>query len=250
MAHRRVAAALFVSLAMGAALGQEVLPPTFEAASVKPASPNQSAVDFVVSPGGRLRIVNLTLAGMIREAYHLKYYQVSGGPGWVETDRFNVEAKASGDATRNELMAMLQALLTERFQLRVRREARQGNVFELVVAGDGPKLKPSTAESSFLRLYRNTPPELPGVSYTIMAQKVSMARLADDLMGHLQRPVVDRTGISGEFDFKIDYAVEGHSEEGPSLFTALQEQLGLRLRATKGPVESLVIEKAERPSEN
>src|SRR6266567_1294132 len=111
----------FVSIITARAFGQDVRPPTFEVASVKPASPNQNAFDFVVSPGGRLRITNLTLAEMIREAYQLKYYQVSGGPGWLNTDRFNVEAKAPGQPTRNEVMVMLQALLAERFQLRVRR---------------------------------------------------------------------------------------------------------------------------------
>jgi uncharacterized protein (TIGR03435 family) len=239
-----------VSVLMTRAPAQEVRPLTFEVASVKSASPNQNAVDFVVSPGGRLRITNLTLAEMIREAYQFKYYQVSGGPAWLDTDRFNVEAKPAGQPARNEVMAMLQALLVERFQLKVRRETRQGSVYELLVASRGPKLKPSTADNSFLRLNRNTPPDLQGVSYTIVGQKVSMAKLADDLMGYLQRPVVDRTGISGEFDFKIDYAIEGHSETGPSIFTALQDQLGLRLRTAKGPVQNLVVQKAERPTEN
>lgn len=223
---------------------------SFEAASVKPAAPEQSAVDFVVSPGGYLRITNLTLLGMVREAYQAKYWQVSGGPGWIDAERFNIEAKASGNPSRGEVMAMLRSLLAERFQLRARRETREGNVYELVVAKGGPKLKPSAADSSFLRLFRNTPPELPGVSYTIQAQKVSMARLADDLMGETQRPVIDRTAIAGEFDFRIDYAVDGHSETGPSIYTALQEQAGLKLQAAKGPIEMLIIEKAERPAAN
>ena len=77
-----------------------------------------------------------------------------------------------------------------------------------------------------------------------------MARLADDLTGKMERPVLDHTGMSSEFDFKIDYAIESHSDIGPSIFTALQEQLGLRLRPTKGSIETLVIEHAERPTEN
>lgn len=104
----------------------------FEVASVRPPDPRQSAVDFVISPGGRLRVTNLTPLEMVREAYRMKY----------------------------------RSLLEERFQLKVRREVREGNVYELVVAKGGPKLKASTAESSFLRLYRNTPRELPGLSYT------------------------------------------------------------------------------------
>jgi uncharacterized protein (TIGR03435 family) len=222
----------------------------FEVASVRPSDPRQSAVDFVISPGGRLRATNVTLLQMVREAYRMKFFQVSGGPGWVGTDRFHIEARAAGEPTRDQMLDMLRGLLEERFRLKVRRQVREGNVYELVVAKGGPKLKASTAESSFLRLYRHTPPELPGVSYTIHGQKVSMAKLADDLTGTMARPVLDRTGIVGEFDFKIDYAVEGHAEVGPSMFTALQEQLGLRLQGAKGPVESLEIESAERPAGN
>jgi uncharacterized protein (TIGR03435 family) len=223
---------------------------TFEVASVKPSNPSQSAVDLVQSPGGRLRITNLTLGEMIREAYEMKFFELSGGPGWVNTDRFNIEAKAAGEPSRREMRAMLRSLLEERFRLKVRRETREGNVYELVVAKGGPKLKESTADSSYLRLYRHTPPELPGVLYTIAAQKVSMARLAEDLTGTVQRRVIDRTNITGEYDLKIAYAVEGHAEEGPSIFTAVQEQIGLKLQPTKGAAESLVIESAERPMEN
>jgi len=232
------------------ALGQSSPPLLFEVASVRPADPNQRAVDFVISPGGRLRVINMALAELICEAFQVKYYQVSGGPGWVNDARFNIEAKATGEPSRKEIMAMLQTLLIERFQLKVRRETREGNVFELVAAKSGPKLKRSSADTSYLRLERNTPRELPGVSYTIIGQKVSMAKLADDLRGKLQRPVLDRTDIRGEFDFKIDYAIEGQSDVGPSIFTAIQEQLGLRLQTAKGPLEKLVIEKAERPIEN
>ena len=236
---------VFAICLCGAAFGQ-----SFEVASVKPSDPRQSAVDFVISPGGRLRVTNLTLADMIREAYRVKHYQIFGGPAWMQTARFHVDAKAAGEPTRDQMLDMLRTLLEERFQLRARRETREGSIFELVVAKGGPKLTASKAETAYLRLYRNTPPELPGVSYTIGAQKVGMARLADDLTGSMGHPVLDRTGLDGEFDFKIDYAVEGHAEVGPSMFTALQEQLGLRLQAAKGPVDTVVIEKAERPTEN
>ena len=195
-------------------IGQSVSPVRFEVASVKPSDPNQRAVDFVVSPGGRLRATNLTLAELIREAYQIKYYQLAGGPGWLDFDCFNVEAKGSGQPTRKDVMAMLQQLLLERFQLKLRSERREGSVYELLTANREPKLKPSAADVSFLRLDRNTPRDLPGVSYTIIAQKISMAKLADDLTGKVQRPVLDHTGIGGEFDFRIDYAIEGHSDEG------------------------------------
>ena len=230
--------------------GQSPSQPSFEVASVKPADPNQSAVDFVISPGGRLRATNVTLAQMLYEAYQVKYYQVMGGPGWLKDARFNIDAISIGEPTRKEMMVMLQSLLVERFQLKLRRESREGNAFELVEAKGGIKLKLSGANSSYISLLRNTPPELPGVSYTILGQKVSISKLADYLRGEMQRPVFDRTGIGGEFDFRIDYAIEGNLETGPSIFTALQDQIGLRLAGVKGPVETLVIEKAERPTEN
>jgi uncharacterized protein (TIGR03435 family) len=240
----------FAGLILTKLFGQNPGPLLFEVASVRRSDPNQRAVDFVISAGGRLRVTNMSLAEMIHQAYQVKYYQVSGGPGWVNDARFNIEAKATEESTRKELMAMLQNLLVDRFQLRIRREQREGKVFELVISKGVPKLKPSKADSSYLRLERNTPPELPGVSYTIVGQKISMAKLADGLMGHVERPVLDRTEIAGEFDFRIDYAIEGRGDVGPSIFTALQEQLGLRLQTAKGPIETLVSEKAERPTAN
>lgn len=223
---------------------------TFEVASVKPAKPEQSIVDFQVLPGGRLRIVNLTLAEIVRSAYRMKFFQTAGGPAWMQSDRFNIEATASGELDREAMMAALRALLADRFHLQVRREAREGNVYELIVAKNGPKLKDSTAASTRVRLIRNTPPQLPGVSYTIDGEKATMARFAEELIGPTQHMVVDRTGLTGEYDFKVDYALEGHNEEGPSIFTALPEQLGLRLQAAKAPVETLVILNAEKPTAN
>ncbi|MDE3166460.1 MAG: TIGR03435 family protein [Acidobacteriota bacterium] len=237
-------------LAAAGLCGQSPAVPSFEVASVRPAGPDQRSVDFVLSPGGRLKAVNVTLAQMVREAYQVKYYQVAGGPGWMDNARFNIEAKAAGEPGRQEMMAMLRTLLIERFRLQARREMREGNVFELVLGKGGPKLTLSTAGRSYIHTIRNTPLELPGVSYTLDGRKASMALLADELKGWVQRPVFDRTGITGEYDFQIEFAIEGHLDAGPSLFTALQEQLRLKLQAAKGPIETLVIEKAEKPGEN
>lgn len=224
---------------------------TFEVASIKRADPSRSMVDLRTLPGGRLQVVNLTLAEMIHAAYELKSYQrVEGVNGWPETDRFNIDATAGREASRQEVMAMLRALLEERFRLKVRRDSHEGNIYELVIAKGTPKLKRSAAETSYVRLIRHTPPQLPGVRYSIAGQKATVANLVDHLMGTVGRPVVDRTGIEGEYDFTVEYAVEGHADEGPSIFTALQEQLGLKLQAAKGLIETLTIESAERPTEN
>jgi len=224
-------------------------PPAFEVASVKPTDASEPR-DFRIFPGGRLRVTNLTLELIIRQAFNVMHYQGSGGPRWLDTDGFDIDAKAEGDSTREQMMAMLRTLLGNRFQLNVHCETREGNVYTLAVANGGPKLKESIAQDSFIHLYRNTPPELPGVSYTIDGQKVSMGMLAGRLAEMEARPVLDRTGIKGEYDFKLNYAIDDNPETGPGIFSALREQLGLKLEASKGPVEILVIDHAERPTDN
>jgi uncharacterized protein (TIGR03435 family) len=226
-------------------------PPAFEVASVKPVGAESGrGRDFRVYPGGRLSITNLPLKLILQEAYSVKQYQLSGGPAWIETDRFDIEAKAEGEPSRAQMMTMLQTLLADRFALKVHRESREGNVYALVVAKGGPKLKESTAQESFIRLYRNTPVELPGVDYTLGGQKASMALFADRLNEQLHRPVLDRTGLTGEYDFKVRYATDDNPETGPPLLVAIQEQLGLKLESTKGLIETLVIDHVEKPSGN
>jgi uncharacterized protein (TIGR03435 family) len=146
-------------------------PSAFDVASVKPASAtSRQGADFRVLPGGTLQVTNLNLRVIIEEAFGVKAYQISGGPGWFGTDEFDIEAKADGNANRGRVMAMLRTLLAERFQLKVHRETREGNVYALVAAKNGPNLKTATGEQSFVRLYRNTPTDRPGVSYTIAGQ--------------------------------------------------------------------------------
>jgi uncharacterized protein (TIGR03435 family) len=225
--------------------------PTFEVASVKPASPDQRSRDFRTYPGGRLSFTNVPLGQIILEAFNIKRYQLSGGPRWLDTDAFNIDAKAEGDPTRDQMMAMLQTLLADRFQLKVHRATHEGDVYALVVAKGGAKLKESTAQDSYIRTLRNTPPELPGVSYTESGQKASMAMLASRLASIEAHPVSDQTGLKGEYDFKLDYATDDNPETGRSISSALQEQLGLKLEVTKGPVEVLVIDSVNRtPTEN
>ena len=233
-------------------LGQTPTTPRFDVASVKPVPPMaREPIDFQTQPGGRLRITNLTLKIMVREAFGVMNDQIAGGPPWFDTDRFDVMAKAEDDPGRKQMMAMLQGLLTERFQLKVHWEEKKGHIYALVAAKGGPKLKPSTADRSYVSLSRNTPTDQVGVSYTIRGQKASMALFAERLgkmeLGH---PVLDRTGLQGEFDFKLDYGTADNQDAEPSIFTAIQEQLGLKLEATKGPVETLVIDHAEKPSAN
>lgn len=225
----------------------------FEAASVKPQDPNIRFLDFRIT-GGRLVSTNWTLNLFIRQAYKVQYYQVLGGPAWLGDDKFNVEATAGkDDVTRDQMLAMLRTLLEDRFKLKVHRETREGNVYVLTQTKSGHKLKPTEDASKrpMVKVTRNTPPELPGVSYTNIGQNATVPQLVESLSNILSAPVIDKTGITGSFDFRYDYrTLDAPLDAGPSVFDSLQSQLGLRLEAQKGPVEFLVIDHAEKPSAN
>jgi len=223
-------------------------PRMFDVASVKPAAGR--VLDFRILPGGRLHITGLTLNVMLRRAYGVERYQIAGGPAWLDTDRFDIEAKAEGEPTNEQMLTMLQALLADRFSLKVHREVKEGNVYALTVAKGGHKLKPPTGDDNSIGIYRNDPPTEPGVHYSLAGKKATLAIIATHLGQELRRPVIDRTGIEGEFGFKVDYAVDDDPDSGSSLLVAVQEQLGLKLEAAKGPVEMLVVDHAEKPSAN
>lgn len=227
--------------------------PSFDVASVKPTNPNaRTPIDLRIT-GGRLVVTNNTLSDLVRVAFGVAYYQISGGPAWFKTDRFDIEAKAGGEPSHDQMMAMLQTLLADRFQLKFHRETKEGTVRVLTVANGGPKLKPAKdGDPSFIRTYRNTPPELPGVSYTEVGQNASLSQLTATLGGIVQGPVVDQTGIKGNFDFRFDYVTDDASidEPGAKISDAVRDQLGLKLSAQKGPVEILTIDRAEKPSGN
>jgi uncharacterized protein (TIGR03435 family) len=216
----------------------------FEVATIKPSDPEARVpIDLRVLPGGTLTVTGYTLKLLIHDAYGLKYNQMSGGPAWTDTDRFDIAAKAEGDPDHDQMMRMLQTLLADRFQLKVHREAKEGAVYALVAAKGGPKLQPAkTGEESFLRFYRT------GV---VTGQNTTMSLLADRLNDFdFGRPVLDRTGLKGNFDFKFEYGPdETKPDSGPSIFTALQE-LGLKLESQRGPVEVLVIDRATKPGGN
>ncbi len=238
-----------ICLASVTARGQAL--PKFEAASIKAVDMNQRAfaVDLRVR-GTRLTITNLTLKEMIRWAWDMRLDQMTGTlPGWTETKRYSIDAVAAEASPQDQFRLRLRDLLAERFGLVAHNGVREGTVYALVAGKGGFKGKASASENSYLRLNRNTPPELPGVSYTIQAQKVTIGRLAEHLSGTLQAPVTDRTGVAGEFDFELPYAIDG-ADGGPSIFTSVQDVLGLRLEASKGSVPILVVERAVEPTEN
>lgn len=234
------------------ALGQSA-PPSFEVASIRQ---HKTAVEMVASStsGPRVTMIAYPLLGLIMDAYQLESYQITGGPSWMESDRYDIVARAPGGnaLTDAQVRLMLQSLLAERFQLKVHRETRVEPVYLLEPAKNGPKLKGSSAEHSGMSLHSSS-----SLTFITMA-KADMPRFAKQLSSSgAGRPVLDMTGLAGEFDFTLRFAVEdasaaldSNTAAPPSLFTAIQEQLGLKLVPAKRPVEILVIDGAERPSDN
>jgi uncharacterized protein (TIGR03435 family) len=216
--------------------------PEFEVASIKP-SPDSSSNNSTGNSGsGRLLMSNVTLKRAVMGAYRLGKNEVVGGPDWFDSDRWVIQAKADHPAGDSEMMQMLQTLLAERFQLKTHRENRPMNAFILEVAKGGHKLKLSTAEGARTGNSRGG----------LDAQHMTMVRFAEVLARQTDLPVVDRTGLDGAYDFKLEWTLDADrpAKDGPALPTALQEQLGLRLRAEKVPIEVLVIDSASRPSAN
>jgi uncharacterized protein (TIGR03435 family) len=272
----RAAVALAMSVLAGATLATQRL--AFDVVSIRRTDPNDTrpGVDFGAQPGGRLVARNNAVSNFITNAYGIPNYLLVGGPEWMRTDRYDMQAKADGEPSRAEVMQMLQTLLAERFQLRVHRETREMPAYVLTVARGGSKLTPSKDGGCMERdPSKPIPPPAPGATasplcgnnnmnsrvnpsnMTWTAVRIDMSRVAGALANYFRRPVVDRTGLTGFFDIQIDLPplqpatnLDGGPESGPSPFTVLQEQLGLRVEEGRGPVEVLVVDRIERPTGN
>jgi uncharacterized protein (TIGR03435 family) len=236
--------------------------PAFEVASIKPN--NSGSETFFMSPPshGSFSATNVTLMRLITTAYGLQNAQVIGGPSWLTSARYDVAAKGAENATGAEVTSMLQPLLADRFKLSIHRETRELPIYALVVAKNGSKLgKPE--EGSCAEALKASKPcaSLAEFKNGMVADNISLPTIASTLGRILgDRPVVDKTGLAGRFDIHLlwtdggrkpaDSQEESNLEAPGSVFVALQEQAGLKLEATKGPVEVLVIDHVERPSEN
>ena len=201
-----------------------------------------------------------TLKLLIAAAYNLNPHVISGGPDWLDFEHYDINALTPGDVrpTRDEQMGMLRKLLADRFQLSFHREPREFSIYVLEVGKGGPKLKESAKPDEAPALINVVYPQ----SIKLPARNVSMGDFASMLQrAVLDRPVVDRTGLTGKYDFDLEWAPDESQFDGgvapaaadanaAPLFTAIQQQLGLKLIATKGPVDALVVDKAERPSAN
>jgi uncharacterized protein (TIGR03435 family) len=258
------------------AQGQDPLP-SFEVASVKPTKTDSGDVMALFQPG-RFIAKNYSLRGLILAAYGLQSFQLDEGPRWVQSERYNVEAKAEGNPPGSQMRLMLQSLLKDRFKLAVRTETRELPIYELLRAKDGgalgPQLKPSAGTNCDRPLATNAPPApgqtskpLCGVLNSSLGhwvgRGVPIEMLATNLGRVMGRVVLDRTGLSGSYDLDLQWtdvsvllspsseiALSTPTSDGPSFTTALQEQLGLKVEAGRGPVSVLIIDYAEPPKEN
>jgi uncharacterized protein (TIGR03435 family) len=226
--------------------------PAFEAASVKPASPD--ATDFGVDTDpGLLRVEAQTLRDMVRIAYGVNDSQIAGGPKWASSDRFDITGRANGPAGERELYAMLQNLLADRFKLAIHRETRTAQGYALVVAKGGIKMQKSESTES----------NSTGGRGRIDAQGYSMRQFAERLTRVMLAPVEDATETPVKFNFSLIWSPDNPSAKSPSadrppsddsnapsIFTALQEQLGLKLESRKVTMEVIVIDRAEKPGDN
>jgi uncharacterized protein (TIGR03435 family) len=258
---RAISALVLGFLAGGSALWAQTTPAMiqFEVASVKPNTLGGAAGNFAVSPGG-LTITNYSLLRLISNAYGLHEYLIVGGPSWRDTDRFDVMAKAAEGSrpSRQELNLMLQSLLADRFNLRVRRDTTLGPVYSLVIARTdgtlGPHLRRSAVDCAVAPESIRGDLDKCGRRYgfdSVQERGMPLAPVVGFLESLVKRPVIDRTGLTGPFDLDLEYSRDGSTDSPkPSIFTALQEQLGLKLVPEQGPVETLVIEHAEHPTPN
>ena len=233
----------------------------FEVATVKPVESDKQSGRFITMQGNNRFIEkDYTLKLLIAAAYDLNPRTISGGPSWLDSEHYDITALTPGEVRPNhdEQMSMLRSLLTERFKLAFHREQKEFSIYELQLAKGGPKLKETSAAAGDPVVVG------PGMVYpqrvVLPARNATMGSFVSLLQrAILDRPVVDKTGLTGRYDFDLEWApdetqfggdVQAASAETPAppLFTAVQQELGLRLEATRGPVDALVVDKAERPT--
>ena len=262
---KNVSAAGVALLAGWVCWGQPAAPLSFEVASVKPTAPGQP---WRESKAGvdRIDFPSVTLRYCIAYSYGLKEYQIFG-PSWLGDLRYDIVAKGPAGTLRDQLPGMMQVLLAERFKLQVHTETKEFSVFALVVGKNGPKLKESApepaGESSGARFGMSM--SASGVG-RLEAKGATMTSLANTLGRMLGRPVVDKTALTGRYDFELEYSAEdgngmrmvapagvqlpASAEPGASIFGSIQ-QFGLKLDAQKVPLNTIVVDRAEKtPTEN
>lgn len=251
-----------VAFAAGGLFGQtEAGPPAFEVASVKPSNPQGGPTGLFTYPGGRIVASNCLLEYLIEQAFDVRSFQVSGGPGWMNDDRFDIEARppASSESSKanpsnfklppnDEQRRMLQTLLVDRFQLKFHRGTKEAPVYVLAKGNKALKLQETKDKNDYPWAGSIAGGAIAGDG--LAGINISMAQLAARLSEYMGRPVLDQTGLTGSFDFRYEYhSDDPHPDVVSSIITSVQA-LGLRLEASKGSIETIVIDHAERPSAN
>ena len=226
--------------------------PSFEVATIKASDPEDESAGFHTR-GHRLFYENETMERLIAFAYGVHPKQIVDAPGWFSKDRYDIEGvpDVEGEPSERQQQEMLQRLLAERFGLKLHREKRDLSIFAVTVAKGGPKLGASKADPSGLPDQTGSNN---GAERNERFTNNSMADFASSMQYFLDRPVIDQTGLTGKYDFMLqwttDATLNNDPKAPPGLFTAVQEQIGLKITPTKGPAEVLVIDHAERPSAN
>jgi len=243
--------------------------PIYDVASVKENKSGNGMMRIMSKPDG-FSCINLSLKSLIGNAYDIRQDLISGGPGWAESTGFDVEAKVAGEdmdafkkLSPRQRNALLKALLEDRFKLKLHTETKTLTMYELVIAKGGSKLKPGTE----MVPDKDAPktPEAKNLGGMMSmgpgffkGQNLTIAAIANQLSNILHYTVTDKTGLTGNYDIELKWTPDearppsgdASSDAAVTIFTAVQEQLGLKLQATKGPVETLVIDQAEMPTAN
>jgi uncharacterized protein (TIGR03435 family) len=255
----------------------------FEAASIKPDASGDMRTAMMMQPGGRYVVTNITAKMLILSSFQLKENQLTGLPSWADSDRYDITAKPENGegVTADDTRAMVRSLLEDRFKFAYHTETKEMPIYALVIAKGGPKLQPASGTKDVFD-GRGGPGGLappPGGRGRgammrmgrgeLSAAGATIATLADQLSRIVGRTVIDKTGLTGNYDFDLKYTDEGGAPmmmRGPgadpnappppsetqtgSIFSALQEQLGLKLEAQKGPVDVYIVDHIDKPSEN
>jgi uncharacterized protein (TIGR03435 family) len=250
--------------------------PTFDVVSIKPNLSGDTASVVRPQPGGRFSMVNTPIVRLMRAAYpHLLNSQFIGLPSWVSSERYDIDARAAGDPTAQEIESMLRSLLADRFKLVAHVEQREQDIYELTLARTdrrlGPSLRPATldcidlvvrptGERTQSRGAANGAPPcgLSSDGRKLLSGGLTIAQLIRNVAPLAGRVIVDKTGLSGYWEFTLEYAAQDGNAVGvpesaddrPSIVTALREQLGLTLNPQRSAVDILIIDRIERPMPN
>ena len=247
MRYTRIMLAIALSGITALSVAQTATKPTFDVASIKPstliADENIESIDAL--PGGRLTMTNVSVDSVLEWAYGVQDSQISGRDR-LASERYDIVALASAPSTVNDLKLMMRTLLADRFKLVLHRENREQSRYVLVVSKNGPKFRQSEGEGKS---------DIKRTQTGVIAEKISMLEFANILSGQLRSPVSDMTGLNRRYDLAFDLRQYVANETKPAaisslILEAMEEQLGLKLESARGPVEVLVVDSVQRPSEN